>query len=340
MGTAKPFSSSLGQFPFTRMRRNRQAKWIRSLVQETQVSVKDLIWPVFVIEGKNSKEPVVSMPGVHRYSIDLLIEKAQAAFELGIPCLALFPKIDSKLRNEKASEALHPDNLICRAIRAVKEKVPELGIMCDVALDPYTSHGHDGILIKGKVDNDSTLEIIVEQALVCAKAGCDILGPSEMMDGRVGAIRKALEDNKLKDTLIMSYSAKYASSFYGPFRDAVGSTSTFKGDKKTYQQDPANTDEALREVALDLSEGADMVMIKPGLPYLDVVYRVKQQFQVPTFVYHVSGEYSMLKAASQNGWLDGGKTLMESLMAFKRAGADGILTYAAFEVAQNWRAYS
>lgn len=324
-----------GTFPSVRLRRMRQEDWIRKLVQENTLSPQHLMYPMFVIDGSNQKEPIASMPGVDRLSIDVAVEKAKEAYDLGIPAIALFPKTDPKLKNEQATEALNKDNLVCRAVQKIKKAVPKLGIMCDVALDPYTSHGHDGILVGEKIDNDATLEIIREQALIQAQAGCDILGPSEMMDGRVGVIRQALEKNNLKDTMILSYSAKYASAFYGPFRDAVGSSGALKGDKRTYQQDPSNSDEALREVALDLEEGADMVMIKPALPYLDIIYRVKQTFKVPTFAYHVSGEYSMIKAAGKENWLDAHKAMMESLMSIKRAGADGILTYYAIEVAKS-----
>lgn len=324
-----------GKFPNTRLRRLRQDGWIRDLVQETRLTPQNLIWPMFVIDGNKQKEPVTSMPGVDRYSVDLAVEKAKEAYDAGIPVIALFPKTDVKLKDEQGTEALNPDNLVCKAVRAIKKAVPKIGIMCDVALDPYTTHGHDGIMIGDSIDNDSTLEVIVQQALVQAKAGCDILGPSEMMDGRIGVIRNALEKDNFKNTLILSYSAKYASGFYGPFRDAVGSKGALKGDKKTYQQNPANSDEALREVAMDLEEGADMVMVKPALPYLDVIRRVKDTFGVPTFGYHVSGEYAMIKAAGQLGWLDESRCMLESLLAIRRAGADGILTYAALDFAQN-----
>lgn len=324
-----------GKFPNTRLRRLRQEGWIRDLVQETRLTPQNLIWPMFVIDGNKQKEPVTSMPGVDRYSVDLAVEKAKEAFDAGIPVIALFPKTDIQLKDEQGTEALNPDNLVCKAVRAIKKAVPKIGIMCDVALDPYTTHGHDGIMIGDTIDNDSTLEVIVQQALVQAKAGCDILGPSEMMDGRIGVIRHALEKDNFKNTLILSYSAKYASGFYGPFRDAVGSKGALKGDKKTYQQNPANSDEALREVAMDLEEGADMVMVKPALPYLDVIRRVKDTFGVPTFGYHVSGEYAMIKAAGQLGWLDESRCMLESLLAIRRAGADGILTYAALDFAQN-----
>lgn len=324
-----------GKFPNTRLRRLRQEGWIRDLVQETRLTPQNLIWPMFVIDGNKQKEPVTSMPGVDRYSVDLAVEKAKEAYDAGIPVIALFPKTDVKLKDEQGTEALNPENLVCKAVRAIKKAVPKIGIMCDVALDPYTTHGHDGIMIGDSIDNDSTLEVIVQQALVQARAGCDILGPSEMMDGRIGVIRNALEKDNFKNTLILSYSAKYASGFYGPFRDAVGSKGALKGDKKTYQQNPANSDEALREVAMDLEEGADMVMVKPALPYLDVIRRVKDTFGVPTFGYHVSGEYAMIKAAGQLGWLDEKRCMLESLLAIRRAGADGILTYAALDFAQN-----
>ncbi len=326
---------SHGKFPHTRLRRTRQEPWIRDLVQETRLSAKNLIWPVFVIEGEKKTEAISSMPGVNRLSIDVLVEKAKQAYGYGIPAIALFPKIDSTLKDEQGSEAINADNLMCRAVRRLKKEIPQLGVMCDVALDPYTSHGHDGIMIGDSIDNDATLEVIEQQALTLARSGCNILGPSEMMDGRVGVIRQALEKNGFKNTMILAYSAKYASGFYGPFRDAVGSKGALKGDKKTYQQDPSNSDEALREVSMDLQEGADMVMIKPALPYLDVIYRVKKEFGVPTFAYHVSGEYSMIKAAAQMDWLDEKRCMTESLLSIRRAGADAILTYYAFEFAQS-----
>lgn len=320
-------------FPATRMRRMRQAEWSRRLVRENRLTADDLIWPIFVVDGENQKIPVASMPGVDRLSIDLAVAAAENAARLAIPVIALFPYTDMSLRNDTASEAVNPDNLICRTVRAIKSAVPEIGVLCDVALDPYTSHGHDGLLIGGEIANDETVEILIQQALVQAEAGCDVLAPSDMMDGRIGAIREALEDHNFKNTLIMAYAAKYASGFYGPFRDAVGSSSTLKGDKRTYQMDPANSHEALREIELDLNEGADMVMVKPGMPYLDIVRQVKDHFSVPTFVYQVSGEYAMLMAAAGNGWLDKNRVMMESLLAFKRAGADGILTYFAPEAA-------
>ena len=322
-----------GRFPLTRPRRNRAEPWIRRLVAETRLSVDDLIWPVFVIEGKGREEPIASMPGVSRYTVDRLAEETAKAQELGIPCVALFPAVAPDAKSEYAEEAVNPDNLVCRAARAIKSQVPGIGILCDVALDPYTTHGHDGLLSGGRILNDETVEVLCEQARVAAEAGVDIVAPSDMMDGRVEAIRTTLDDAGLADTLIMAYAAKYASAWYGPFRDAVNSSGFLKGDKKTYQMDPANSDEALREVAMDLAEGADMVMVKPGLPYLDILRRVKDEFRAPTFVYHVSGEYAMLKAAAANGWIDHDRVLMETLLAFRRAGADGILTYAAREAA-------
>jgi porphobilinogen synthase len=321
-------------YPTTRMRRPRQAAWSRALVAETSLTASNLIWPMFVADGKKVRQPIASMPGVERLSIDLAVTAAEEAAELGIPAIALFPYTQAKLRDETASEAFNPENLVCRAVRAIKNRVPKMGVICDVALDPYTSHGHDGLLVGGEIANDETLEALVRQSLVQAEAGCDVLAPSDMMDGRVGAIRQALEGRGLKNTLIMSYAAKYASAFYGPFRDAVGSSGTLKGDKRTYQMDPANSDEALREVALDLAEGADLVMVKPGMPYLDIVRRVHDTFHVPTFVYQVSGEYAMLTAAFQNGWLTRECCVLESLLAFRRAGASGILTYFAVEAAR------
>ncbi len=332
------FSAPHSSFPATRLRRNRKASWSRRLISENTLQVSDLIWPMFVIDGENTRDPVASMPGVERYSIDLAVGKAKEAAELGIPLVALFPNTKRELRTDDGREALNADNLVCRAVRAIKAAVPNIGIMSDVALDPYTSHGHDGLMEEGEIVNDASVEVLVKQALLQADAGCDIIAPSDMMDGRVGAIRTALETHGHADVQIMAYSAKYASGFYGPFRDAVGSSGTLKGDKLTYQMDPANTDEALREVALDLSEGADMVMVKPGMPYLDIVARVKQTFGVPTFAYQVSGEYAMLMAAFERGWLDPAKVIPESLLAFKRAGADGILTYFALDMARKLRA--
>jgi porphobilinogen synthase len=324
-----------GGFPAIRMRRNRRAEWSRRLVAENTLSCDDLIWPVFIIDGQNSRTAVDSMPGVDRLSVDLAVETAKEAVELNIPAMAVFPYTDPKLRDETGSQAINRDNLVCQAVRAIKTHVPDLGIICDVALDPYTSHGHDGLLTGDEIDNDRTLEALVQQSLVQVEAGADIIAPSDMMDGRVGAIREALENAGHTNTQIMSYAAKYASAFYGPFRDATGSKAALKGDKRTYQMDPANTDEALREVELDIAEGADMVIVKPGLPYLDIVTRVKEAFAMPTFVYQVSGEYAMLMAAADNGWLDGEKAMMESLIAFKRAGADGILTYFAPQAARH-----
>jgi porphobilinogen synthase len=317
-----------------RPRRNRRAEWARRMVREHVLTTDDLIWPLFVIEGAKRRVPVDSMPGVERLSVDEAVRAAERAAKLTIPCLALFPYTDPGLRDPSGSEALNPDNLICRAIRAIKKEVPEIGVLCDVALDPYTSHGHDGLLRDGVILNDETVAVLVKQALVEAEAGCDIIAPSDMMDGRVGAIRAGLDGAGLADVQIMAYAAKYASAFYGPFRDAVGSSATLTGDKRTYQMDPANSDEALREVELDIAEGADMVMVKPGLPYLDILHRVKTAFGMPTFAYQVSGEYAMIAAAVANGWLDGDKAMMESLLAFKRAGADGVLTYFAQTIAE------
>ncbi|GGC80636.1 porphobilinogen synthase [Undibacterium terreum] len=324
------------QFPAIRMRRMRKDVFSRALMRENIVTPADLIYPVFVIEGVNQKEKVASMPGVERVSVDLLLQVAEDCVALGIPVLALFPAINPALKTPDGVEATNPKGLIPRAVRELKSRFPELGILTDVALDPYTSHGQDGLLnADGYVLNDETTEMLVRQALVQAEAGVDIVAPSDMMDGRIGAIRHALETNNFIHTRIMAYSAKYASAFYGPFRDAVGSAANLgKSDKASYQMDPANSNEALREVALDLAEGADMVMVKPGMPYLDIVRRVKDEFRVPTFAYQVSGEYAMIKAAAQNGWLDHNKTMMESMLAFKRAGADGILTYFARDVAR------
>jgi porphobilinogen synthase len=329
---------SKGAFPATRMRRLRRHEWSRRLVAETQLSPSDFIWPIFIIDGQKRREPVPSMPGVDRLSTDLAVSAAEEAAKLGIPVIALFPYTDPSLKTPDGREATKADNLICRTVRAIKKAVPEIGILCDVALDPYTDHGHDGVLIDDYVANDETVEILVRQALVQAEAGCDIIAPSDMMDGRIGAIRTALEASGFRNTLIMAYAAKYASAFYGPFRDAVGSAKALKGDKRTYQMDPANGDEALREVALDLAEGADMVMVKPGMPYLDLVCRVKDAFHVPTFAYQVSGEYSMLVAAAERGWLERDRVVLESLIAFKRAGANGVLTYFARDAAKLLRA--
>jgi len=316
------------------MRRLRRHDWTRRLVAENTLSPADFIWPVFVIDGENKREAISSMPGVERLSVDLLVAAAKEAVSLGIPVIALFPQTPAGLKTEDGREALNPENLVCRAVRAIKSAVPQIGVLCDVALDPYTSHGHDGLLRDGYVQNDATVEILVQQSLVQAKAGCDIIAPSDMMDGRIGAVRTALEKAGDHDTLLMAYAAKYASAFYGPFREAVGSAKSLTGDKRTYQMDPANGDEALREVALDIAEGADMVMVKPGMPYLDLVWRVKERFGVPTFAYQVSGEYAMLQAAFEKGWLERDRAILESLIGFKRAGASGILTYFAIEAAR------
>jgi porphobilinogen synthase len=319
----------------SRPRRNRRADWARRMVRENVLTTNDLIWPIFVCEGRRA--PVASMPGVDRLPVNEVVHAAEQAAKLTIPCIALFPYTDPALRDEEGSEALNPDNLVCQAIRAIKKAVPEVGVLCDVALDPYTSHGHDGLLRDGVILNDETVAVLVKQALVQAEAGCDIIAPSDMMDGRVGAIRDGLDAGAFQDVQIMSYAAKYASAFYGPFRDAVGSAKTLTGDKRTYQMDPGNSDESLREAELDIAEGADMIMVKPGLPYLDILWRIKDAFGMPTFAYQVSGEYAMLMAAAQNGWLDGDSAMMESLTAFKRAGADGVLTYFAPRVAERLR---
>jgi len=324
------------QFPAIRMRRMRRDPFSRALMRENNVTAADLIYPVFILEGTQQREPVLSMPGVERVSVDVLLKVAQECVELGIPVLALFPVIDAAKKTPDGIEATNPDGLVPRAVRALKQAFPELGILTDVALDPYTSHGQDGLIDEnGYVINDLTTDMLVRQALCQADAGVDVVAPSDMMDGRIGAVRAALEAKGHIHTRIMAYSAKYASAFYGPFRDAVGSAKNLgKSDKNTYQMDPANSDEALREVGLDLAEGADMVMVKPGMPYLDIVRRVKDEFKVPTFAYQVSGEYAMIKAAAQNGWLDHDKVMMESMLAFKRAGADAVLTYFALDVAR------
>ena len=323
-------------FPHGRPRRLRRDEFTRNLVREHALTSHDLIYPVFVLDGQGRREAVASMPGVERLSLDLLLPVAQECVELGIPVLALFPVIDAALKTEDGREAWNPDGLVPRVVRELKSRVPGLGVMTDVALDPFTSHGQDGLLDDtGYIVNDTTVEALVRQALCQAEAGVDIVAPSDMMDGRIGAIRAALEAGGFIHTRIMAYSAKYASAFYGPFRDAVGSAANLgKSNKKVYQMDPGNTDEALREVALDLAEGADMVMVKPGMPYLDIVRRVKEEFKVPTFAYQVSGEYAMLKAAALNGWLDHDAAMMESLLAFKRAGADGVLSYFALDAAR------
>ncbi|SIO20419.1 porphobilinogen synthase [Rhodovulum sp. ES.010] len=329
---------TLAPFPMTRLRRTRRTPALRALTCETALGVGDLIWPIFIREGEDVEESVPSMPGVARRSLDRVVEAAQEAADLGIPAICLFPYTDPALKTEKCEEAWNPENLSNRAIRAIKQAVPEIAVMTDIALDPYNANGHDGIVRDGIIVNDETVEALVKMALAQAEAGADILGPSDMMDGRIGAIRKALEETGHSDVTIMSYTAKYASAFYGPFRDAVGASGALKGDKKTYQMDPANSDEAIRLVERDLMEGADMVMVKPGMPYLDICRRVKDAFGIPTYAYQVSGEYAMLMAAAQNGWLDREKVMMESLMSFKRAGCDGILTYFAPEAAKRLRA--
>lgn len=325
-------------FPANRPRRLRTAPWIRAMVAENTLSPADFIWPCFVIDGDDRAEPIETMPGASRLTIDRLVAKAEEAAGLGVPAIAIFPYTDPALKTPEAEEAWNPENLVCRATRAVKAAVPEIGVMLDVALDPYNSDGHDGIVRDGplgpEIVNDETLLALEKQTLAQAEAGADIMGPSDMMDGRVAIMRRALEENEFQNVTIMTYAAKYASAFYGPFRDAVGSGGALKGDKKTYQMDAANTDEALREVAMDLAEGADMVMVKPGMPYLDICQRVAQEFRVPTFAYQVSGEYAMLRAAMGNGWLDEDKGILESLMAFKRAGCAGILTYFALDAAR------
>jgi len=317
-----------------RPRRLRSSDWIRRLVRENDVSVNDLIWPIFIIDGDNRREAVGSMPLVERLSVDMAVREAERAARLGIPALALFPNTDPALRDERGSEALNENNLVCRACRAIKRAVPEIGIMTDVALDPYTSHGQDGLMEGEEIVNDETVAMLARQALAQARAGCDIIAPSDMMDGRIGAIRAVLDGEGFEAVQIMAYAAKYASAFYGPFREAVGSGGLLRGDKRTYQMDPGNGDEALREIALDLEQGADMVMVKPGMPYLDICRRVKDRFGAPTFAYQVSGEYAMLMAAVANGWLDHEKVMFESLIAFKRAGCDGVLTYFAPFVAE------
>ncbi|MBZ9917382.1 MULTISPECIES: porphobilinogen synthase [unclassified Mesorhizobium] len=321
-----------------RLRRMRKADWSRRLVQENRLSVDDLIWPIFVVDGRQVREPIAAMPGVFRLSIDLAVKEAERAAKLGIPALATFPNVDISLRDQTGSHILDPDNVINRATRAIKDAVPEIGVITDAALDPFTSHGHDGILRDGLIVNDETVEQVTAAAVIQAAAGADIIAPSDMMDGRIGAIRDALDANGFQDVAIMSYATKFASAFYGPYREAVGTAGLLKGDKKTYYIDHANSDEAVREAEQDLAEGADMLMVKPGLPYLDIIRRLKDEFAVPTFAYQVSGEYSMIKAAGANGWIDGEKAMLESLLAFKRAGCDGILTYFAPEVAEMLRA--
>ena len=325
---------NIGKFPTTRLRRLRMKDFSRRMISENNLSVNDLIWPIFVCEGNNIADKVNSMPGVFRYSVDNILKELEDVIKLKIPAIALFPQIDSALKDKDGSQAIDENNLICRTIRSIKKQFPDLGIICDVALDPFTDHGHDGLIVNDIVDNDATLKVLEKQALVQANAGCDIIAPSDMMDGRVGIIRKALDENNFQNTLILSYAAKYASKFYGPFRDAIRSSGNLKGgSKSSYQMDIANSNEALREVALDIKEGADMVMVKPGMPYLDIIQRIKSDFNIPTFAYQVSGEYSMLKGAIDNNWLDS-KVIKESLLSFKRAGADGILTYFAKEIAE------
>ena len=322
-------------FPSTRMRRNRMKVFSRRLISENKLTIDDLIWPLFVTEGSKVKDEVRSMPDVFRNSIDELIKEAEVASKLKIPAIAIFPQIDSSLKNSRGSEAINENNLICRSIKAIKKEFPDLGVITDVALDPFTDHGHDGLLINNEINNDETLKVLAQQSLVQAHAGCDIIAPSDMMDGRIGFIRSALDDANLINTQILSYAAKYASGFYGPFRDAVSSSGNLDGaSKSTYQMDPANSNEALKEVELDINEGADMIMIKPGMPYLDIIKIIKDTFNVPTFAYQVSGEYSMIMAAVANKWLDPDKVILESLLSFKRAGADGILTYFAKNIAE------
>jgi porphobilinogen synthase len=325
--------------PF-RLRRNRKAEWARRLVAEHVLTTSDLIWPLFLVEGRKKRIPVASMPGVSRLSVDEALREAARALALKIPAIAFFPYTEPELKDEHGSEAFNENNLVCKACRAIKREFPELGLICDVALDPYTSHGHDGVMAGDRILNDESVAALARQALNQARAGADVIAPSDMMDGRVGVIREALDQEGLHDVQIMAYAAKYASAFYGPFRDALGSKGVLIGDKRTYQMDPANSDEALREVELDLDEGADMVMVKPGMPYLDIIRRVKDEFGAPTFAYQVSGEYAMIMAAAQNGWIDGDRAMMESLIAFKRAGADGVLTYfaprAAEKLKESW----
>ena len=327
-------SNIQGNFPKTRLRRNRMKDFSRRLVAENNLGTNDLILPLFVCEGSNVEDPIQSMPGVNRYSIDKLLYKVEEAARFSIPAIAIFPQIDPGLKNAEGSQAYDENNLVCRSIKRIKKDFSEIGVICDVALDPFTDHGHDGLVINDKIDNDKTLDILEKQALVQVDAGCDVIAPSDMMDGRVGRIRTVLDSNNFQDTLILSYAAKYASAFYGPFRDAIGSGSKLgKDGKLTYQMDPSNSDEALREVALDISEGADMVMVKPGMPYLDIISKIKSEFKVPTFAYQVSGEYSMIRESVNKGWLKE-KVILESLLSFKRAGANGILTYFALEIAK------
>lgn len=326
---------SVSNFPRTRMRRSRMTAFSRRLVKENSLSINDLIYPIFVTYGSNVKEEIKSMPGIYRFSLDLLANEIERISSLGIPAIALFPKIEQSLKDPNGSEALNKNNLVCNAIKISKKVNNELGVICDVALDPFTDHGHDGVIINDQIDNDKTLEILCDQALIQAEAGCDIIAPSDMMDGRVGLIRDKLDSHGFTNVQIMSYAVKYASAFYGPFRDAVGSTVNFSNkSKESYQMDPANSDEALREVSLDINEGADMFIVKPGMPYLDIIYKIKQEFKIPLYAYQVSGEYSMIKAAIDNGWFDEQKIIFESLIAFKRAGCSGIITYFAPYVAK------
>ena len=324
----------MATYPHMRLRRTRQAEWSRRLVRENTLTRDDLIWTIVLSDGTDKRTPVPSMPGVDRVNLDEIINEAKRARDLGIPAIALFPHINPKFKDARASEALNAKGLVPEAVRAIKAAVPEIGVIVDVALDPYTDHGHDGLMEGDKIVNDPTVEVLAESAIVLAEAGADIVAPSDMMDGRVGAIRDALETTNHTDVLIMSYAAKYASGFYGPYRDAIGTASALKGDKRTYQMDPANTDEALREVEQDILEGADMVMVKPGMPYLDIICRIKDEFAMPTYAFQVSGEYAMMMAAAQNGWLDEKRIILESLMCFKRAGCDGVLTYFAPRVAE------
>ena len=326
--------NSMNGYPLNRMRRNRQSQWSRRLVCENNLSISDLILPVFVMEGKNKAEPIKSLPGVNRLTIDRIISVAKESEDVGLPLLAIFPVIDSSLKTDYAEESYRANNLVCRTISEIKNKVSSIGLMTDVALDPYTSHGHDGIIKNNVIANDETIEILIKQAINQCESGADVIAPSDMMDGRVLKIREALESHNFQDKLIMSYAAKYVSNYYGPFRDAIKSDKNLIGDKKTYQMDIANSDEALREAELDIREGADMIMVKPGLPYLDIIHKIKNYLKVPTFAYQVSGEYASIMAASMNGWIDYDDIIMETLLCFKRAGADGILTYAALDVAK------
>ncbi|MFT6497089.1 MAG: porphobilinogen synthase [Alphaproteobacteria bacterium] len=326
-------ANNLNNYPLIRLRRNRQQAWSRNLISENNLTVNDLILPVFIKEGSNESEEITSMPRVFRHTIDKAVILIDQAYELGVPAVAIFPVIENRLKTADGKESYNEDSLMCRSISEIKDKVPNIGIIADVALDPFTTHGHDGLLIKGKIDNDKTIDILIKQSLAQAKAGCDIIAPSDMMDGRIVCIRNALESEGFKDTQIMSYAAKYASNFYGPFRDAIQSSQKLVGNKKSYQMDPSNSREAIQEAALDISEGADMIMVKPGMPYLDIITKIKSKFNIPIFAYQVSGEYSMMRAASENGWLDFSEIMEESLISFKRAGADGILTYSAIEMA-------